>query len=184
MAEGEDSPSPQGQGRAIYCAFIAWVVCPEPAGGTDWELGAGWGSGHTQCSLCACPRLGKSAVPYSLHRRFPAWIYPSGLSEGRGCLPIKKELRQPQPLAPQHLVCRLSLPVPGSLLPLPQPLLTVSPPPLPFSQNLLALAPSSTARSFPSSGNLSSCPHGSLPRPYPSRLWWCWGGGWVVFAAF
>lgn len=38
-------------------------------------------------------------MPCSLHQRFPAWIYPSGLSEAGvggewGCLPTEKEQEQ------------------------------------------------------------------------------------------
>lgn len=46
----------QGKGRAIYCTFIAWVACPEPAGGT--ELGAQGKVGqqaHTMHPLCQSP---------------------------------------------------------------------------------------------------------------------------------
>lgn len=92
LAQGDALPRPQGQGRAIYCIFIAWVVCPEPAGGTG--LGA-WGRAgqraHTMRPLCLS-QVGRSVVPCSLHRRFPAWPSQSGLSEGRACLPPEKEL--------------------------------------------------------------------------------------------
>lgn len=47
------------------------------------EVGAGWGCVHTQCVLCACPRVGRSALPCSLHHSFPACSYPTGfLQEG------------------------------------------------------------------------------------------------------
>ena len=67
------------------------------------ELGARRGSRQAQYTLCACPCVGRSAGPCSQYR-FPAWISPLGLSEGRGCLQIRKQLQQPQPLVHQHLV--------------------------------------------------------------------------------
>lgn len=58
---------------------------------------AGRGSGHTQCTLCACPQVGKTVVPCSLHRRFPAWIYPSGLSEGGAACRPRRNCGSPRP---------------------------------------------------------------------------------------
>lgn len=53
LDQGETLPGPQGQGRAIYCDFIAWVACPQPAG--RGRIGAGARAGHwahTMRPLC------------------------------------------------------------------------------------------------------------------------------------
>lgn len=131
-ASGRHRAGNLGQGGAAGTHNAPSVPVPELAG--------------VQCLLTA-PEV------YSLS-------LPSGPSEGRGCLPTKKALLQPQPLAPQHLVCGLRVYQHlAPLLPLPQPLLIESPQPLPSSQNLPALAPFSTARSFPSFGNFSPAAH-------------------------
>lgn len=102
---------PQGQGRAVYCDFIAWVACPQPAG--RGRLGAGDKEGHrahTMLPLCLslswqeCRALLSAPEVSSL----PPGLLRGGATAG---LSSQKVLTMAESLGPVRLVsCSLGSP--------------------------------------------------------------------------
>lgn len=178
MAQNEALLRPQGQGRVIYCAFIAWIACPEPAGGTG--LGAGGWVGQHKAPSVPVPELAGAWHPAHCARGFQPGATPLGLLRGgatggprRSC--SNSPSPHPQPLLSKlSVACELCVPYALRSRHLLQPLLS-GPSTSAIPQNPWPWPLSLTPCSFPSFGNFFPAAHTVLFPALSEQVFGGWG---------